>query len=163
MEIPHWSPENGIYDSDSLLKSSAYVGLGISCDKTGAERPRKWISSILQSVDHTDPMQRNGLAIALGLACGRSGSHLDMVLQTIGKVIREDTVVKQSGWFGGGSERGQDECDAIKGTMLLALGYCAKFAPLDTLNSRLEAHIASHFQATFEKFSLQKLIYVIVR
>ena len=34
-----------------------------------------------------DPMQRNGLAIALGLACGQSGSHLDMVLQTIGKVI----------------------------------------------------------------------------
>ena len=41
--------------------------------------------------------------------------------------------------------------------MLLALGYCAKFAPLDTLNSRLEAHIASHFQATFEKFSLTKI------
>ena len=150
--------ENGIYDSDSLLKSSAYVGLGtLVATMTGAERPRKWISSILQSVDHTDPMQRNGLAIALGLACGQSGSHLDMVLQTIGKVIREDTVVKQSGWFGGGSERGQDECDAIKGTMLLALGYCAKFAPLDTLNSRLEAHIASHFQATFEKFSLAKI------
>ena len=150
--------ENGIYDSDSLLKSSAYVCLGtLIATMTGAERPRKWISSILQSVDHTDPMQRNGLAIALGLACGQSGSHLDMVLQTIGKVIREDTVVKQSGWFGGGSERGQDECDAIKGTMLLALGYCAKFAPLDTLNSRLEAHIASHFQATFEKFSLTKI------
>ena len=78
-------------------------------------------------------------------------------MKAIAGVIRDDTVVKSSGWFGGGSERSEDECDAIKGTMLLALGYCTTFAPLETLSSRVEAHVASHFQAALEKLPLNKI------
>jgi hypothetical protein len=150
--------ENGMYDNDRILKASAYVCLGtLISSMTGAERPRKWIAEMLKSVNHFNMVERNGLAIGLGMACGRKGSHVDMVLQAIAGVIRDDTVVKSSGWFGGGSERSEDECDAIKGTMLLALGYCTKFAPLQTLSSRVEAHVASHFQAALEKMRLTKV------
>jgi hypothetical protein len=150
--------DSGMYNNDRILKASAYVCLGtLISAMTGAERPRKWIVEMLKSVNHFDTLERNGLAIGLGLACGRQGSHLDMVLQAIAGVIRDDTVVKSSGWFGGGSERSEDECDAIKGTMLLALGYCTTFAPLETLSSRVEAHVASHFQAALEKLPLNKI------
>ena len=86
---------------------------------------------MMAAVDHYNHVERYGLAVGVGLAAGKLGSHVDTVLQCVAGVIRDETAVKSSGWFGGVDEKSVQKADSTKGTMLLCLGSVALYTPVD--------------------------------
>lgn len=151
--------ESGMYENDVLLKAALFAALGAitACLKHG-ERPRSWLAAMVKSVNHSDHDERHGLAVGLGLAAGKSGGHVDTVLQTVAGVLRDETTVKSSGWFGSVDEKSVQTADSTRATMLLALGSIAYNTPLTALRSPLEAHIVSHIKQAVEKLPQSKRV-----
>jgi hypothetical protein len=149
--------EAGAYSGQAILKAAVFAALGMitSCLLHG-ERPRRWLTSMMAAVDHYNHVERYGLAVGVGLAAGKLGSHVDTVLQCVAGVIRDETAVKSSGWFGGVDEKSVQKADSTKGTMLLCLGSVALYTPVEHLQSRLEAHIINHINATVDNLAIAK-------
>jgi hypothetical protein len=155
------SLSNGAYDGCAALQASAYRILGVVVSQTrSSDLPRKWVDAMLLSVSHVDHEQCYGLARGLELAVTPSASissassgsllapHLDLVLQALAKVLRDECSVIKQGWFGSSKgDRTEAQVAATKGTLLLCWGHVCLGAPSDALQQRLDAQIVTNIMS----------------
>eukprot|EP00012_Vannella_robusta_P000552 CAMPEP_0206186026 /NCGR_PEP_ID=MMETSP0166-20121206/2167_1 /ASSEMBLY_ACC=CAM_ASM_000260 /TAXON_ID=95228 /ORGANISM="Vannella robusta, Strain DIVA3 518/3/11/1/6" /LENGTH=1620 /DNA_ID=CAMNT_0053601351 /DNA_START=1 /DNA_END=4863 /DNA_ORIENTATION=- len=100
---------------------------------------------IFNTIDHSDPLERQGCAQAYGFC---SASQLDIVLDKI-KSLAEAGSKKSGGFFSFGSSKADTK---NKNTIFLCLGYVAAYASPKLVVARLDSHIIH----TLEPYTQQK-------
>ena len=147
------SLSRGDYEDSPALKASAYRILGIVISHTqSSDLPRKWIKVMLDSVSHKNDEQRYGLARAFELAATsgthnnqRNSTHLDLILQALAKILRDECSVIKQGWFGSSQgDRSEVDVAFTKGTLLLCWGHVCNGAQRDALRQHLDAQIITN-------------------
>ncbi|KAK7115260.1 maestro heat-like repeat-containing protein family member 1 isoform X1 [Littorina saxatilis] len=129
----------GHYLNCSLEKNFLYKCLGIIMRKsTKKDLVTKHLDIIFSSVKHTDQMERDGCAIAMGFT---AASHLDTVLSKLESVAKNDMVRKSSGLLGFMKDKSEGDIERVKATLMLCYGYVALYSPPSLIISRMEATI----------------------
>jgi hypothetical protein len=122
-----------LFQSNSALKAVCYRCLGaVTSMVTSSDLPRRWTANMLHSVNHTDDIQRYGLASGFEAAAqppdiGAPSRHIDILLQSLATILRDECVVVKSGWFGNSdSDRSLEQVQLTKSTLLLCWGHISK-------------------------------------
>uniref|UniRef100_K1QJX4 HEAT repeat-containing protein 7A n=1 Tax=Magallana gigas TaxID=29159 RepID=K1QJX4_MAGGI len=98
----------------------------------------KHLDLIFSTVKHTDQVEREGVAIAMGFC---AASHLDSVLGKLDSVAKNDMAQKSGGIFKFMKDKSEVDVERIKATLMLCYGYVALFSPVSLIVSRMEATI----------------------
>ncbi|XP_061166579.1 maestro heat-like repeat-containing protein family member 1 isoform X3 [Saccostrea echinata] len=128
-----------LYNSYPEEKNFAYKCLGVIMRKsTKKDFVNKHLDLIFNTVKHTDQVEREGVAIAMGFC---AASHLDPVLGKLDSVAKNDMVQKSGGLFKFIKDKSEVDIERIKATLMLCYGYVALFSPVSLIVSRMEATI----------------------
>nr|XP_022339324.1 maestro heat-like repeat-containing protein family member 1 isoform X2 [Crassostrea virginica] len=128
-----------LYNSYPEEKNFLYKCLGIILRKsTKKDFISKHLDLIFNTVKHTDQVEREGVAIAMGFC---AASHLDSVLGKLDSVAKNDMVQKSGGLFKFMKDKSEVDIERIKATLMLCYGYVALFSPVSLIVSRMEATI----------------------
>eukprot|EP00004_Rigifila_ramosa_P005673 TRINITY_DN1633_c0_g1_i5.p1 TRINITY_DN1633_c0_g1~~TRINITY_DN1633_c0_g1_i5.p1 ORF type:complete len:1396 (+),score=325.85 TRINITY_DN1633_c0_g1_i5:37-4224(+) len=135
----------GLYANHLPLRRQAFRLIGLCMQKsTNKQFIRHHLDFLFTNVNHNRDSDRQGCAEAFGLAAVR---HLDMVLDRLTTAIKTDLVPKNTGFFGFGADKGPEEIDAMRATILHCYGYVSKSAEPALLTSRMEIHILANILA----------------
>ncbi|XP_056020899.1 maestro heat-like repeat-containing protein family member 1 isoform X2 [Ostrea edulis] len=128
-----------LYNSYPDEKNFLYKCLGVIMRKsTKKDFVNKHLDLIFSTVKHTDQVEREGAAIAMGFC---AASHLDPVLGKLDSVAKNDMVQKSGGLFKFIKDKSEADIERIKATLMLCYGYVALFSPVSLIVSRMEATI----------------------
>ncbi|XP_062573049.1 maestro heat-like repeat-containing protein family member 1, partial [Saccostrea cucullata] len=128
-----------LYNSYPEEKNFAYKCIGIIMRKsTKKDFVNKHLDLMFSTVKHTDQVEREGVAIAMGFC---AASHLDPVLGKLDSVAKNDMVQKSGGLFKFMKDKSEVDIERIKATLMLCYGYVALFSPVSLIVSRMEATI----------------------
>jgi len=136
---------SSLFCNNSPLKSICYRCLGaVLSTVTSTDLPRKWTANMLKMVDHTDYIQRNGLGRAIEASAtppsGAVSRHIDIILQCLANVLRDECVVVKSGWFGStDGDRTESQVRQTKATLLICWGHAALGTSAEALSRHLDA------------------------
>jgi hypothetical protein len=143
-----------LFRNNSILKSVCFRCLGTVISLvTSSDLPRKWTSEMLRSCDHSDTIQCHGLGESLEQAvlppvAGAPSRHMDIVLQSIANVLRDECVVIKSGWFGSSDgDRTLADVQRTKATLLLLWGHLSSGASKESLTRHLDAQIVDNMSS----------------
>ncbi|KAL6063739.1 HEAT repeat domain containing protein [Balamuthia mandrillaris] len=157
------------YNQDPELKKACILHMGLVLQKlTKKDFIRAKLESLLDAVQHTNELERQGCAQALGY-CG--AAHLDMVLDIINGSLKkfESGKGNEGGGSGGGgggflsffssssssSGGGSSKKAAASGgrvdTCLLAFGFVTAYAPPSLITNRIDVHIINPMKPFMEK------------
>ncbi|XP_025115241.1 maestro heat-like repeat-containing protein family member 1 isoform X3 [Pomacea canaliculata] len=129
----------GYYANCPQEKNFLFKCLGIILRKSSKKDfVVKHLDIIFASVRHTDQLEREGCAIAVGFA---AASHLDFVLTKLEAVAKSDMVRKSSGILGILKDKSEGDIERVKATIMLCYGYVALYSPPALIISRMEATI----------------------
>ncbi|XP_034336261.2 maestro heat-like repeat-containing protein family member 1 isoform X2 [Magallana gigas] len=128
-----------LYHSYPEEKNFLYKCIGIIMRKsTKKDFINKHLDLIFSTVKHTDQVEREGVAIAMGFC---AASHLDSVLGKLDSVAKNDMAQKSGGIFKFMKDKSEVDVERIKATLMLCYGYVALFSPVSLIVSRMEATI----------------------
>ncbi|XP_037068499.1 maestro heat-like repeat-containing protein family member 1 [Pollicipes pollicipes] len=102
------------------------------------------IDAIFAAVRHTEPCERQGCALALGLV---SSVHLDPVLAKLDQVARAELTKKPTGLLGLMKDtKGEAAQERMRATVILCYGQVAMMAPQHLLLERFEVPVFRDLQ-----------------
>eukprot|EP00117_Sycon_ciliatum_P004055 scpid12251/ scgid8580/ HEAT repeat-containing protein 7A len=120
-------------------KNFLYKCIGVVMRKsTNKQFIADHLNLIFSTVKHTSQVEREGCAIALGFC---AASHLDMAIEKLEFVTRNDMIRKSTGILGLMKDKSEADVERIKSTVMLCYGYVTLFAPIDLITSRVEVNI----------------------
>jgi len=128
-----------LYQKYPEEKGFLYKCIGIVLRKTSTtDFVREHLNLIFSTVDHSNDIEREGCAMALGF-CG--ASHLDQCLVKLEEVTKTDMVRRSSGFMGFIKDKTEADVDRIKCTVALSYGYVIFYGPSGLITSRLETNV----------------------
>ncbi|XP_006635903.2 maestro heat-like repeat-containing protein family member 1 isoform X1 [Lepisosteus oculatus] len=99
---------------------------------------RKELQEMLVNARHNDAIEREGVAMGVGLC---ASSHLDDVLAKLEDFGKSDVFKKASGIFGLLKDKNDVDIEKMKSTLILCYGYVALRAPEDKILGRIDSDI----------------------
>ncbi|XP_043547011.1 maestro heat-like repeat-containing protein family member 1 [Chiloscyllium plagiosum] len=128
-------------------KGFLYKCVGVVLRQTGSHNVvRKQLVEILQSVRHTEPLEREGVAVCIGF-CAKT--HLDITLTKLEEFGKSDTLKKSPSLFQILKDKSDVDVEKAKSTLILCYGYLTLYAPKELILARIEKdvikQVLSHF------------------
>lgn len=135
------------YNNSLDEKSFLYRCIGMSlkqCYKR--DLVKKQLQEVLISARHHDAIEREGVAMGVGLcAC----NHLDATLAKLDEFGKSDAFKKSSGIFSLLKDRNEVDVEKMKSTLILCYGYVALHAPEDQILVRIDGEILKNISKHF--------------
>ncbi|XP_041376876.1 maestro heat-like repeat-containing protein family member 1 [Gigantopelta aegis] len=129
-------------------KNFLYKCLGIIMRKsTKKEFVTKHLDLIFGTIKHTDQVEKEGGAIAIGFA---AASHLDAVLTKLTSVVKHDMAKKSGGFMSLLKDKSEVDVEKIKSTLMLCYGFVALYSPPSLIVSRMESTILRTIEPYFK-------------
>ncbi|XP_066571905.1 maestro heat-like repeat-containing protein family member 1 isoform X2 [Amia ocellicauda] len=107
---------------------------------------RKQLQDILITSRHNDVIEREGVAMGVGLC---ASNHLDDTLAKLEDFGKSDAFKKASGIFGLLKDKNDVDIEKMKSTLILCYGYVALHAPEDKILSRIDSDILRNISKHF--------------
>ncbi|TNN35469.1 Maestro heat-like repeat-containing protein family member 1 [Liparis tanakae] len=137
------STYNNALEEKSFLYRCVGTTLQRCCNK---ELVKKQLQEVLVSARHSDAVEREGVALAVGLC---ANSHLDATLAKLEEFGKSDAFKKSPSIFNLLKERNDVEVEKVKSTLILCYGQVAFNAPPDQILTRMDQDvlrcISKHF------------------
>ncbi|XP_059496590.1 maestro heat-like repeat-containing protein family member 1 [Stegostoma tigrinum] len=107
---------------------------------------RKQLVEVLHSVRHTEPLEREGVAVCIGF-CAKT--HLDVTLAKLEDFGKSDVLKKSPSLFQILKDKSDVDVEKAKSTLILCYGYLTLYAPKELILPRIEKdvirQVLSHF------------------
>lgn len=137
------------YANDSDEKGFLYKCLGVVMRKaTHKQFVQLQLEMMFNTIKHTSQAEREGCAIGVGFS---AANHLDLVVEKLENVTKQDMVRKSKGFFGFSKDKSEADIERIKATVLLCYGYVCFHSPPSLITSRVEVSILRVINPHFAK------------
>ncbi|XP_056300772.1 maestro heat-like repeat-containing protein family member 1 [Pseudoliparis swirei] len=137
------STYNNALEEKSFLYRCIGTTLQRCCNK---ELVKKQLQEILLAARHSDAVEREGVALAVGLC---ANSHLEATLAKLEEFGKSDAFKKSPSIFNLLKERNDVEVEKVKSTLILCYGQVAFNAPPEKILTRMDQDvlrcISKHF------------------
>ncbi|XP_048380905.2 maestro heat-like repeat-containing protein family member 1 [Stegostoma tigrinum] len=141
-QINAWQSAPVAYARVSQEKQFLYKCLGIVLQHTQSiETIHQQLQEMLLSVQHSEALEREGVAIGIGFC---AMTHFDKTLARLEEFVRLDALKKTISFLNSLMEKVDGDIEKMKSTLILCYGYVALYAPEDLLMPRLETGILQH-------------------
>ncbi|XP_065915103.1 maestro heat-like repeat-containing protein family member 1 [Dysidea avara] len=138
-----------LYNEFPEEKGFGYKCLGVVMRKSSHKKfVQDHLKLMFSSVKHYSQIEREGCAIGTGFC---AASHLDMVVEQLEHVIKEDMVRKGKSLFGLVKDKSEADVEKIKATVMLCYGYVTFHSPVHLITSRVEVNILRSINPHFAK------------
>lgn len=128
-----------LYQNLPEEKGFLFKCIGLVLRKTNtSDFVREHLNLLFSTVDHTNEIEREGYAVAMGFC---AASHLDQCLVKLEEVTKTDMVRKSTGFMGFMKDKTEADVDRIKCTVALSYGYVIFYGPAGLVTSRLETNV----------------------
>lgn len=136
MEMTKYLPSYNLFLEE---KSFLYKCIGVTLRQSlNKDVVRTQLHEILVIARHSDPIEREGIAVGVGLC---ASSHLDETLEKLADFGKSDVFKKASGIFGLLKDKNDVDIEKMKSTLILCYGYVALHGPEDQILGRIEPDI----------------------
>ncbi|XP_062320743.1 maestro heat-like repeat-containing protein family member 1 isoform X1 [Osmerus eperlanus] len=127
------------YNNFMEEKSFLYQCVGVALQQcSNKEVVKRQLQELLVSARHSDAVEREGVAMGVGLC---ASSHLGGTLTKLNEFGKSDAFKKASGIFGLLKDKNDVEVEKMKSTLILCYGYVALHAPEDTVLKHIDQDI----------------------
>ncbi|XP_047455118.1 maestro heat-like repeat-containing protein family member 1 isoform X1 [Mugil cephalus] len=127
------------YNNDLEEKSFLYRCIGVALQQCfNKEVVRKHLQELLLTARHHDALEREGVAMGVGLC---ANSHLEGTLAKLDEFGKSDAFKKSPSIFNLLKERNDVEVEKVKSTLILCYGQVALNAPPEKLLNRIDQDI----------------------
>ncbi|XP_068612025.1 maestro heat-like repeat-containing protein family member 1 [Brachionichthys hirsutus] len=127
------------YNSALEEKSFLYRFIGVTLQQSfNKEVVKKQLQEILLAARHNDAIEREGLAMGVGLC---ANSHLEGTLAKLDEFGKSDAFKKSPSIFNLLKERNDVEVEKVKSTLILCYGQVALNAPPEKILTRIDQDI----------------------
>ncbi|XP_041105095.1 maestro heat-like repeat-containing protein family member 1 isoform X2 [Polyodon spathula] len=164
MEMTKYLPSYNLFLEE---KSFLYKCIGVTLRQSfNKDVVRTQLHEILVIARHSDLIEREGIAVGIGLC---ASSHLDETLEKLADFGKSDIFRKASGIFGLLKDKNDMDIEKLKSTLILCYGYVALHGPEDQILGRIEPDILHSISKHFNtkdltmKLSLIKSIGLIAQ
>ncbi|XP_028985036.1 maestro heat-like repeat-containing protein family member 1 isoform X2 [Betta splendens] len=129
------------YNNALEEKSFLYRYIGVILQQCfNKEVVKKQLQEVLLTACHLDAMEREGVAMGVGLC---ANSHLEGTLAKLEEFGKSDAFKKSPSIFNLLKERNDVEVEKVKSTLILCYGHVALNAPPEKILSRIDQDILS--------------------
>ncbi|XP_041105093.1 maestro heat-like repeat-containing protein family member 1 isoform X1 [Polyodon spathula] len=136
MEMTKYLPSYNLFLEE---KSFLYKCIGVTLRQSfNKDVVRTQLHEILVIARHSDLIEREGIAVGIGLC---ASSHLDETLEKLADFGKSDIFRKASGIFGLLKDKNDMDIEKLKSTLILCYGYVALHGPEDQILGRIEPDI----------------------
>ncbi|XP_051885673.1 maestro heat-like repeat-containing protein family member 1 [Pristis pectinata] len=129
-------------------KAFLYKSLGTVLHQVPSKDIKEELRQMLQSVQHSQSAEREGVAIAIGLC---AMTHFDDTLGGLEEFAQSNRLKNMNTFFNILRDKADVNGDKVKSTLVLCYGNMALYAPQELALSRIETHILpaviNHFNA----------------
>uniref|UniRef100_A0A7N8YLQ4 Maestro heat-like repeat family member 1 n=1 Tax=Mastacembelus armatus TaxID=205130 RepID=A0A7N8YLQ4_9TELE len=123
----------------SPLQSFLYRCIGVTLQQCfNKDLVKKQLQEILLTARHNDPVEREGVAMGVGLC---AHSHLEGTLAKLDEFGKSDAFKKSPSIFNLLKERNDVEVEKVKSTLILCYGQVALNAPPEKILNRIDQDI----------------------
>uniref|UniRef100_A0AAQ5XCZ0 Maestro heat-like repeat family member 1 n=1 Tax=Amphiprion ocellaris TaxID=80972 RepID=A0AAQ5XCZ0_AMPOC len=147
-----------------LIISFLYRCIGVTLQQSfNKEVVKKQLQEILLTARHNDAVEREGIAMGIGLC---ANSHLEGTLAKLDEFGKSDAFKKSPSIFNLLKERNDVEVEKVKSTLILCYGQVALNAPPEKILNRIDQDIlrciSKHFntKVIWNCKQFQKLIFL---
>ncbi|XP_041843751.1 maestro heat-like repeat-containing protein family member 1 isoform X2 [Melanotaenia boesemani] len=127
------------YNNALEEKSFLYRCIGVTLQQCfNKEVVKKQLQEILRAAQHHDAVEREGVAMGIGLC---ANSHLEGTLAKLDEFGKSDAFKKSPSIFNLLKERNDVEVEKVKSTLILCYGQVALNAPPEKILSRIDQDI----------------------
>ncbi|XP_048473537.1 maestro heat-like repeat-containing protein family member 1 [Rhincodon typus] len=135
------------YGNHPSEKGFLYKCVGVVLRQTtGVNVVGKQLVEVLHSVRHTEPLEREGVAVCIGF-CAKT--HLDVTLAKLEDFGKSDILKKSPSLFQILKDKSDVDVEKAKSTLILCYGYLTLYAPKELILPRIEKdvikQVLSHF------------------
>ncbi|XP_063055853.1 maestro heat-like repeat-containing protein family member 1 isoform X2 [Engraulis encrasicolus] len=135
------------YNQSLEEKSFLYRFIGMTLQQCyNRDMIKKQLQEILVSARHHDSIEREGVAMGVGLC---ASNHLDATLAKLDEFGKSDAFKKSSGIFGLLKDKNEVDVEKMKSTLILCYGYVALNAPEDKILSRIDTEVLKSISKHF--------------
>ncbi|XP_054898054.1 maestro heat-like repeat-containing protein family member 1 isoform X1 [Poeciliopsis prolifica] len=127
------------YNNALEEKSFLYRCIGVTLQQCfNKEVVKKQLQEVLLAARHSDAIEREGVAMGVGLC---ANSHLEGTLAKLDEFGKSDAFKKSPSIFNLLKERNEVEVEKVKSTLILCYGHVALNAPPEKILSRIDQDI----------------------
>ncbi|AWO96969.1 putative maestro heat-like repeat-containing protein family member 1 [Scophthalmus maximus] len=127
------------YNNALEEKSFLYQCIGVTLQQCfNKEVVKKQLQEVLLTARHSDAVEREGVAIGIGLC---ANSHLEGTLAKLDEFDKSDAFKKSPSIFNLLKERNDVEVEKVKSTLILCYGQVALNAPPEKILNRIDQDI----------------------
>uniref|UniRef100_A0A3P9LCQ6 Maestro heat-like repeat family member 1 n=1 Tax=Oryzias latipes TaxID=8090 RepID=A0A3P9LCQ6_ORYLA len=127
------------YNNAQEEKSFLYRCIGVTLQHCfNKEFVKKQLQEILLAARHNDAVEREGVAMGIGLC---ANSHLEGTLAKLEEFGKSDAFKKSQSIFNLLKDRNEVEVEKVKSTLILCYGQVALNAPPETILNRIDQDI----------------------
>ncbi|XP_007552540.1 maestro heat-like repeat-containing protein family member 1 isoform X2 [Poecilia formosa] len=127
------------YNNALEEKSFLYRCIGVTLQQCfNKEVVKKQLQEVLLAARHNDAIEREGVAMGVGLC---ANSHLEGTLAKLDEFGKSDAFKKSPSIFNLLKERNEVEVEKVKSTLILCYGHVALNAPPEKILSRIDQDI----------------------
>ncbi|XP_051871929.1 maestro heat-like repeat-containing protein family member 1 isoform X2 [Pristis pectinata] len=155
------------YNSFPQEKGFLYKCAGVVLRQIpNADVVRKQLMELLQSVRHSESLEREGVAVCVGFC---ATTHLDDTLSKLEDFGKSEIFKKSASLFHILKDKSDMEVEKAKSTLILCYGYLTLHAPEDQILPRVEKDVVKQVLSHFNtkdltiKLSLMKTLTLIAR
>ncbi|XP_031432555.1 maestro heat-like repeat-containing protein family member 1 isoform X2 [Clupea harengus] len=128
-------------------KSFLYRCIGMTLQQCfNRDLVKKQLQEVLINARHHDNIEREGVAMGIGLC---ASNHLDAALAKLEEFGKSDAFKKSSGIFGLLKDKNEVDVEKMKSTLILCYGYVALHAPEDQILTRIDSDILKSISKHF--------------
>uniref|UniRef100_A0A3B3X171 Maestro heat-like repeat family member 1 n=1 Tax=Poecilia mexicana TaxID=48701 RepID=A0A3B3X171_9TELE len=147
------------YNNALEEKSFLYRCIGVTLQQCfNKEVVKKQLQEVLLAARHNDAIEREGVAMGVGLC---ANSHLEGTLAKLDEFGKSDAFKKSPSIFNLLKERNEVEVEKVKSTLILCYGHVALNAPPEKILSRIDQDIlrciSKHFNTKVRSDLTMKL------
>eukprot|EP00040_Diaphanoeca_grandis_P032327 m.195702 g.195702 ORF g.195702 m.195702 type:complete len:1632 (-) comp32581_c2_seq1:207-5102(-) len=136
-----------LYTTDAKKKNMLSKCLGVVLRKSSNKVfIMDHLKLIFASVNHQNQIEREGCARGYGFT---AYSHLDLVLERLRDIAKEDMIQKSSGFFGMIKDKSVLDIARIKASLMLCYGFVTLYARPTLITSRVEVNILASINPHF--------------
>ncbi|XP_047217204.1 maestro heat-like repeat-containing protein family member 1 isoform X3 [Girardinichthys multiradiatus] len=142
------------YNNALEEKSFLYRCIGVTLQQCfNKEVVKKQLQEVLLVARHNDAIEREGVAIGVGLC---ASSHLEGTLAKLDEYGKSDAFKKSPSIFNLLKERNEVEVEKVKSTLILCYGHVALNAPSEKILNRIDQDILRCISKHFNTKALYK-------
>ncbi|KAK2844253.1 hypothetical protein Q5P01_010912 [Channa striata] len=135
------------YNNALEEKSFLYRYIGVTLQQCfNKEVVKKQLQEVLLTARHIDAIEREGVAMGVGLC---ANSHLEGTLAKLEEFGKSDAFKKSPSIFNLLKERNEVEVEKVKSTLILCYGHVALNAPPEKILNRIDQDILSSISKHF--------------